>query len=85
MEQWRWTEQQETELLLSSQPLVHFDSLLEIQLACDASAYGIGVVLSHKMPDGSEKPVGFVSRTLSNAEKYLQIEKEALACVFGVK
>ena len=90
--QWRWTEQQEKafteskKLLLSSQLLVHFDPTLEIQLACDASAYGISAVLSHKMPNGSEKPVGFVSRTLSDAEKkYSQIEKEALACVFGVK
>ena len=90
--QWNWNEEQETaftqskKLLLSSQLLVHFDSTLEIRLACDASAYGIGAVLSHKMPDGSEKPVGFVSRTLSDAEKkYSQIEKEALACVFGVK
>ena len=70
--QWRWIEQQEKafteskKLLLSSQLLVHFDPTLEIQLACDASAYGIGAVLSHKMPDGSEKPVGFVFRTLSD-------------------
>ena len=90
--QWDWTDQQEKafkeskKLLLSSQLLIHFDPIQEIRLACDASAYGIGAVLSHRMPDGSEKPVGFVSRTLSDTErKYSQIEKEALACVFGVK
>ena len=38
------------------------------------------------MPDGSEKPIGFVSCTLSETEiKYPQIEKEGLSCVFGVK
>ena len=91
-EQWKWGRQQERafqeskKLLLSSQLLVHFDSTLEICLACDASAYGIGVVLSHRMSDGTEKPVGFASRTLTTAEKnYSQIEKEALACVYGVK
>ena len=37
------------------------------------------------MADGTERPVGFVSRTLSDTErKYSQIEKEALACVVGV-
>jgi len=71
---------------MSSQLLVHFDPKLEICLACDASAYGIGVVLSHKMPDGSEKPVGFASRTLTQTEKnYSQMEKEGLPCVYGVK
>ena len=59
---------------------------MDIVLACDASAYGIGAVLAHKMADGSERPVGFASRTLSPAEqKYSQIEKETLACVYGVK
>ena len=89
---WKWGTKQERafkeskKLFLASQLLVHFDPQREIRLACDASGYGIGAVLSHKMPDGSEKPIGFVSRTLTAAEKnYSQIEKEALACVYGVK
>ena len=38
------------------------------------------------MPDGSEKPVGFASRTLTKTKQnYSQIDKEGLACVFGVQ
>eukprot|EP00731_Ephydatia_muelleri_P019805 Em0012g630a len=40
-----------------------------LRLACDASPYGIGAVLSHEMEDGSERRVGYVSRILSPAEK----------------
>ena len=59
--------------------LVHFNPDLPLTLSCDASAYGLGAVLSHVLP-GGERPVAFGSRTLSNSEqKYSQIEKEALA------
>ena len=38
------------------------------------------------MSNSTEQPIGYVSRTLSKAEQnYSQIEKEGLACVFGVK
>ena len=59
---------------------------LPIRLATDTSPFGIGAVLSHVLPSGEKKPVTFVSRTLSSSEKnYGQIDKEALALVFGVK
>ena len=73
-------------LLVSLKLLVHYDPEKELILACDASPHGVGAVLSHRMPDGTKRPIGFASQTLSQAEhKYSQIEKEGLACVFGVK
>ena len=46
------------ELLTSSNLLVHFDPKLKLTLACDASSYGLGMVLAHTYPDGSDRPNG---------------------------
>ena len=88
---WKWTSKEELafasskKLLTSSKVLAHFDPKLPIVLSCDTSSYGIGAVLAQKLPHGSDRPVGYVSRTLSSSEaNYSQIEKERLACVFVV-
>ena len=74
------------ELLTSTQLLIHFDPDKEIIVTSDASPYGIGAVLSHRLEDGSEKPIYYASRSLAQAEKgYSQLDKEALAIIFAVK
>ena len=89
---WEWTEKcaesfkKLKEQLSSKLVLVHYDSKLPLRMACDASSYGVGAVIAHVMPDGSEKPVAYASRTLSKSEKnYAHTEKEALAIIFGIK
>ncbi len=89
---WQWGKKEQCafdeckELLTSDKVLVHYDPQLSLTLACDASAYGIGAVLQHTMPNGEEHPIAYASRTLSPAEKkYSQIEKEALSVIYGVK
>ena len=74
------------ELLQSADLLVHFDPAKPLILATDASDYGVGAVLSHQLPDGSEKPIGYASRSLNPDERnYSTTEKETLAILFGVK
>ena len=71
--------------LSSDQVLAHYDTTLPVSLASDASQYGVGAVISHLMPDGTEHPIAYGSRTLTKAEKnYVQIEREAAAIIFLV-
>ena len=89
---WNWTQNQQIafdkvkELLQSDALLVHFDSTKPLLVHADASPYGVGSVLAHKMPDNSEKTIAFASRTLTPAEcNYSQLEKEALPIIYAVK
>ena len=89
---WDWTKQCQESFdkikleITSPNFLVHFNQDLPVRLVCDASQVGLGAVLAHVMPDGTEKPIAYASRTLNSAEKnYSQIEKEGLALIYGVK
>ena len=55
--------------LLSAKVLAHYDPSKRILLQCDASNYGLVMVLSHVMEDGTERLVGFASRTLKSVVK----------------
>ncbi|XP_037942535.1 uncharacterized protein K02A2.6-like [Teleopsis dalmanni] len=71
--------------IIEATELSHFQEHLPIVLATDASSYGIGAVIAHRHPDGSERPIAFASKTLNTHQvRYSQIEKEALSIIFGV-
>ena len=64
--------------LMSAQVLTHYDPRLPITLAAaDASAYGIGAIISHILPNGSERPIAFASRKLSpTKQNYAQLNEK---------
>ena len=88
---WRWMAeekeafQQSKELLISSHLLVNFDPTLPLVLACDVSQYEVGAVLAHRLPDESERPIGYARRSLSESERnYSQLDKKStLMCVWS--
>ena len=89
---WEWDKSQQEAFdkvklqLASCKLLVHYDPDIKLVLSCDASPYGVGAVLAHRFDDGTERPIAFVSRTLAPAERrYSQLDKEALAIVFGLQ
>ncbi|XP_026288932.1 uncharacterized protein LOC113213921 [Frankliniella occidentalis] len=75
--------------LTSKAVLVHYSLKIPLVLAVDASPVGVGAVLSHctKNSQGVEEhaPICFASRTRSKVERnYSQLDREALAIIFGV-
>lgn len=89
---WTWgvTEQTAFEkvkyMLCQDVVLAHFDPALPIGISCDASEFGIGAVLFHRYPDGSERLIANISKTLNDTQrKNSQIQKEALSIIFALR
>ena len=89
---WNWTKQHSkaveviTIALTSTETMTHYDRDLPLSLACDASSVGVGAVIFHTFPDRKERPIAYASRKLLQAEKNNpQIQKEALAIIYGVQ
>lgn len=90
--QYKWSRECEDAFTVAKQKfkeevcLAHYDPTLPLIVATDASAYGVGAVLSQKQNDGSERVLQFASQALSDTrKKYSQIDKEAYAIVFAIK
>lgn len=88
---WTWTSNDtriftQLKMAISSKNvLVHFDPNLPVILATDAFEKGLGAILMHRYPDGSDKPIAAASRSLTKTEsRYAPIDREALAIMFGV-
>lgn len=70
----------------SNAVLTPYNPSLPLILATDASPWGISAILSHKMPDDSEKPIYFASRSLTKTEQnYSQLDREATAIFWALK
>jgi len=73
------------ETLTSAEVLAHYTDV-PLGLACDASGVGIGAVIYHKYENGTERPIVYASKSLSDAEqKYSQIDRSTQYHFWGQK
>ena len=73
-------------LITSTPILVLPDQTKRFRLETDASAYATGAVLSQLCDDGKWRPVGFVSKSLSDAERnYAIYDKELLSAICSLE
>ena len=68
--------------------LTHFDPVLPLVLTTDASPYGVGACLSHKVTIDNKTrllPIAYASASLKDCHKnYSQIDREGLGVYWGV-
>ncbi|CAF4492109.1 unnamed protein product, partial [Rotaria sp. Silwood2] len=89
---WNWNETCDQtftslkKLFTSPLALTQFDPTIPLVLGADTSNSGVGAVIYHRYPDGSEKVIAHASKTVTLTENhYSQIEKKALAIIYGVE
>ena len=93
---WLWTDEHQAAFKLckklagNSAMLTHFDAKKPIVLTTDASPYGVGACLSHKVTQDNGKvrlqPVAYASASLKQSEKgYSQVDREGLAIYWSMK
>ena len=71
--------------IFNCQQLFFRDQSAAIRLYTDASDYGIGAYLC-QVVEGPEQPIGFISKTLTRAEKRWSVyEKEAYAIFYALR
>ena len=87
-----WGKQQENSFeelkknLISDQILGFFNPNSDTELVTDASDFGLGGVLLQRDENENQRPIAFISRSLTDTDrKYGITEKEALSVVWCVK
>ena len=62
------------------------DTSRPLRLRCDASTAGLGATLEHEQPDGSIRPIVYISRaTLDNEQNWTPMELEAGCVVWSIR
>ncbi|XP_048751787.2 uncharacterized protein K02A2.6-like [Ostrea edulis] len=83
--EWNWNKEQEVSfktikaMIIEAPVLAYYDPKQPLTLSVDASSKGLGATILQQ-----GRPIAYASRALTAAQRnYAQIEKEALAVVFG--
>ena len=70
--------------MASAPVLIHPDFKKRFFIQCDASSFGVGVVLFQKDEETNERPIAFFSQKLNSCQKkYSVTEKECLGVVLA--
>ena len=88
----QWTEEQQLAFellkwkLTTADVLAHADPSRQYIVTTDASGFAISGVLSQDQPDGTRRPIAYMSKKMNSAERrYAPHEKELLAVVKAVE
>ena len=87
---WGAEEQKAFDLLkqriTSSPTLAHPQMDEQFELEVDASGSAMGAVLLQRQPDGTKKPINFMSKTFNQAQRNYDIfDREFLAMIWGLQ